>query len=155
RGRRSRPGRRSLRRAAPRGGRSAARMLRLVFFLSGAAGLVQEVAWTREMARIGGSTAEAMALGFATFLAALAAGAALAGRLAVRGRDALRLYAAREVSVAVLGYGAGRLLQVTTPATPAALALIALPTLAMGATLPIVLAAVPRPRAEVTALYGA
>jgi spermidine synthase len=64
-----------------------------LFFLSGCAGLIYEVVWTRMLADIVGSTAISMTVVFSVFLAGLAAGAWAFARVRVRGAEALRLYA--------------------------------------------------------------
>lgn len=75
----------------------------LLFFLSGAAGLVYEVLWAKYLALILGSTALAHTIVLATFLGGLALGNSLFGPRADRTRDPLRLYGRLELGIALLG----------------------------------------------------
>src|SRR5262245_55442459 len=73
------------------------------FFLSGAAGLLYEVVWSKQLAYLLGNSTHAVATVVAAFLAGLALGARLLGaRLARRGPGA-RIYAALELGVGALG----------------------------------------------------
>ena len=67
-----------------RAGRTSRRILALLFFASGAAGLVDQVAWLRYLSLVFGNTTLATATLLAVFLGGLGAGAALFGRLAAR-----------------------------------------------------------------------
>ncbi|ABC80983.1 fused MFS/spermidine synthase [Anaeromyxobacter dehalogenans] len=71
-----------------------------LFFVSGAAGLVYQVAWSRLLNEIFGVTAHAVTAVLATFLGGLALGSWMLGRAADRCRDPLRLYALLELGVA-------------------------------------------------------
>jgi spermidine synthase len=150
--------------------------LSLLFAVSGAAGLVQEVAWNRALAQSLGHSLQALTAVLVCFLGGLGLGAAAGARLVERAGSPLRLYAALEAVVALGALAAPRvtglfsqILERLGPAvdTPAglaalrfALALAALlpPTLAMGATLPcLIRAATLRgadPPGAVSALYG-
>ena len=69
-------------------------------FLSGAAGLVYEVLWLKELSLLFGSTAYAASTTLAVFFLGLAAGGALFGRWAPRLRSPLRAYAWIELAIA-------------------------------------------------------
>jgi spermidine synthase len=81
-----------------RGRHSAA--VHLLFFLSGAAGLVYQVVWSRLLNDVFGVTAHAVTAVLATFLGGLSLGGWLLGRAADRSRSPLRLYALLELGVA-------------------------------------------------------
>lgn len=74
-----------------------------MFLLSGAAGLVYQVAWARKLNLILGVTSEAVSTVLAVFMGGLALGSWLLGRRADRVRSPLRLYAVLELGVAVAG----------------------------------------------------
>lgn len=75
----------------------------ILFFLSGGAGLVYEVVWTRVLGDVVGSTALASSAVFSVFLAGLAVGAWWFGRRGRQGGAALRLYGILELGVGLLG----------------------------------------------------
>jgi spermidine synthase len=136
--------------------------LYLIFFVSGCAGLVYEVMWTRSFGLVFGSSTRAVSVVLAAFFLGMGVGNWIGGRFAVTSRAAaLRSYAWVEVAVAaaallVLGWLA--LYQQSYPAlyratddAPAALAAIQLalaalalgpPCIGMGATLPLMSRAV-------------
>ena len=127
-----------------------------LFFVSGAAGLVYEVVWSRLLKDLFGVTAHAVAAVLASYLAGLALGSWLLARAVDRRRDPIRLYGVLE-----LGVGASALLTAAvashfeplhawaasrfaadSPALAAlrlalASVLVLPPTLCMGATLPV------------------
>src|SRR5262245_54576361 len=76
--------------------------LAILFFLSGAAALVYEVVWTRRLTLVLGVTAPAVSAVLATFMAGLALGGAMSGRI-LRGRRPLLAYAGLELGIGVLG----------------------------------------------------
>jgi spermidine synthase len=78
-------------------------LLGAALFLSGAAGLIDEVAWTRRAAVFAGSTTWALGAVLAVFLSGLSIGAALFGRLSAGSTRPLRLLAALEAALAVGG----------------------------------------------------
>jgi predicted membrane-bound spermidine synthase len=91
------------------------RPILLLFFLSGAAGLVFEVIWIRQFGNTFGNTIYSASLVTAVFMSGLGIGSYLAGILAdrrVRGdpRDLLRLYGWFELAIAALGLGLAFLL---------------------------------------------
>jgi spermidine synthase len=76
-------------------------LLLACFFLSGLAALVYETAWTREFAFVFGTSDLAVATVLAAYMGGLAAGAALAGRLAGRLRRPVLVYGLLELAIAV------------------------------------------------------
>ncbi len=76
----------------------------VLFFLSGACGLVYEVVWMRMLTLVFGATAFATAAILASFFAGLALGSLVFGRVADRERNPLRLYALLEAGVGVLAF---------------------------------------------------
>lgn len=142
--------------------RVAAGLLLVCFFFSGATSLVLEVVWVRLLTQVFGSTNLAISTVLATFMAGMALGSWLGGRLVDRlKRDALWAYAACEVGVAVTSVfipwivgaypEANAWLWGQFESSPLMLALLRaalcgllllLPTTFMGATLPILSRAV-------------
>lgn len=126
------------------------------FFLSGASGLVLEMLWTRMLTLVFGSTTLAISTVLAAFMGGLGLGSFLAGHIADRLRNPVRVYALAEASIGVYALlaplvlslypGLNRwlwaafgdryvLLSVLRFISSAALLLV--PTTLMGATLPI------------------
>jgi predicted membrane-bound spermidine synthase len=131
-------------------------VVRGLFFLSGAAALLFETLWFRQAGLMLGNTVWAAAIVTASFMAGLALGSALAARAGSRVSSPLRAYAILELVVAATGMGlvlaypglTRALVPVlqTTLDQPALLnalrvvaagALLAVPSTAMGATLPL------------------
>ncbi len=82
-------------------GRGAGRApLLAIFFASGAAALVYEVLWLKELGQLFGVTAHAAATTLAVFFLGLSAGGLVWGRRAARIADPLRAYALLEVAIA-------------------------------------------------------
>ncbi len=73
----------------------------VLFFLSGACGLIYEVVWQRMLVLVFGSTAFATATILASFMGGLALGSFYFGRLVDRYREPLKLYAYLEVGIGV------------------------------------------------------
>lgn len=73
-----------------------------ILFFSGMAALVYEVAWTRVLTLVIGSSTYAFTLMLATFLVGIALGSALIGRYAKRRRPGLALLAVCQVLIGVL-----------------------------------------------------
>ncbi len=131
-----------------------------LFFLSGCAGLLYEVLWTRILSLSFGHTTWAVSTVLAVFMGGLALGSAWGGRLADRSPSPLRLYALMELALgllclavpALLGW-TGALFLALLPRLPDPLAVQAAfqallaapvllaPTALMGATLPILVRA--------------
>jgi spermidine synthase len=129
--------------------------LLLLFVLSGAAGLIYEVVWARQLVLVFGNTSQATATILTGFFGGLAVGGAVGGRIADRVTRPLRLYGLLELVVVVvvlvtpftfrLVGEAYRGVYETLATSPLALALVrfglsilalAPATLLMGATLP-------------------
>ena len=139
--------------AAKRTSRSDAVLL--MFFLSGAAGLVYEVVWARQLVLVFGNTTQATSAILTGYFGGLALGSVLGGRLADRVRSPLKVYGIIELLLVgvviltpVLFRGINELYRSSYPSfesAPAALALfrfalsilaLAPATILMGATLP-------------------
>ena len=75
----------------------------LFFFLSGASGLIYQVAWVRILSLIFGVTVHAVSTVLAGFMAGLALGSFLAGRVAGRLRYPLRAYGVLECLIGLAG----------------------------------------------------
>lgn len=131
-------------------------MIYLLFFLSGAAGLLYEIVWSRSLGLLFGHTVHAAAVVLGAYFAGMALGYLLAGRLAGRLKRPLYGYGAAELGVAAWALATPAILKLFTQpplaawlnhpqpelqlAIRAALAfLVLLPaTVALGATLPFV-----------------
>src|SRR5215208_587974 len=126
------------------------------FFFSGAAGLIYQVVWTRMLTQIFGNTTYAIATVLSAFMAGLAIGSYLFGKIADRGKNDFLLYGILEAGVGVYGFlvpwlfaGAQKLyapifgLNQTYPFIFnlvlffLSFVLLVFPTLLMGATLPV------------------
>jgi spermidine synthase len=128
-----------------------------LFVLSGAAGLVYQTVWSRELVLLFGNTSQAIATVVTAFMAGLGFGGLLGGRLVRRFKRPLRIYGLIEILVAVLAillpatFGSFGLLyrSVYETASPFQLGLIRLGlsllavtpvTVLMGMTLPVLTA---------------
>lgn len=78
----------------------------LLLFVSGAAALVYQVLWIKQLSLVVGVEVYAITTGISAFFAGLALGGLLLGRWADRLQQPMLLYAGLEVAVAVLGVGA-------------------------------------------------
>ena len=130
----------------------------VIFFFSGAASLVYEVVWMRNLALIFGVSTYATATVLATYMGGLAIGSFLFGRFADRSPRPLRVYALLEIAIGIyalcvpLLFGALRspyvaLYQLDLPYAGLALgravlgaAVLLPPTILMGGTLPVLAA---------------
>ena len=114
-----------------------------LFFLSGCAALVYETVWIRQLSRLVGSDAAAMALVLAVFMGSLGLGAAALRGWVERAEQPVRLYVQIELLVAFWAAGSGQVLGKLNPLQdPAARVLIAIfllgvPALLMGASFPL------------------
>lgn len=130
-------------------------VLALAYLISGAAGLLYEVAWLRVLSLATGRTEAAVSTLLAAFLGGLAGGAALGGRLVPRSpRLSLRTYALLELAVALWALLVPALPEVVEPVLARAYAdgaggalfavvrgllaglFVGVPALALGATFP-------------------
>jgi len=128
-----------------------------LFALSGGAGLVDQVCFSKYLGYVVGGTAHAVSAVLAAFMTGLSLGALLGGRWAARVRRPLAAYGVLELAVAVtvvltpFGFRAlAPLYSAAAAALPDSLAaisalrwcvaflLVVVPTMAMGATLPLV-----------------
>lgn len=128
----------------------------ILFFASGACGLIYEVVWARMMTEVLGKTALSVGTVLGAFMCGLALGAYALGKYADRSDNPLRLYAFYEIGVGVTALVASLLITWIMPAyvrlyavfgsAPLVLAvfrfsisfvILMAPTILMGATLPI------------------
>ncbi|MEN5034840.1 fused MFS/spermidine synthase [Pseudomonas sp. TWI929] len=124
-----------------------------LLFLSGTAGLVYQVLWIKQLSLVVGVEVHAVATGISAFFAGLALGGLLFGRWADRLRRPVRLYMMLELAVAVLGiaatlglaHAAGPFARLEASAGLLAwclpFALVGIPALLMGGTLPVLVRA--------------
>lgn len=77
------------------------RLIGVCFVLSGATGLIYEVLWARMLGLVFGATTLAVSTVLAAFMGGLALGSALAGRLSQRIRKPLRTYGWIEIAIGV------------------------------------------------------
>ena len=131
----------------------------LCFFFSGAAGLLYEIVWSKELAYLLGSSLHAVAAVVASFLLGLALGARFLGVPFSRRANAARTYALLELGVGLLGLAILPALRASDPligqlyralggegtafaAARLVLVMLALlpPAALMGATLPVLVA---------------
>jgi spermidine synthase len=129
----------------------------VLFLLSGTAGLVYQVVWSRLLHEVFGVTVHAVAVVLATFLGGLALGGAFWGRLADRVARPLRLYGWLEVGVGLTGLAGTWIVRLLDPLHAAAAgrfavdsaalffvrlllaaAVVLPPTFLMGGTLPVI-----------------
>jgi spermidine synthase len=80
---------------------AARRIVLLIFLLSGAAGLVYEVVWARQLVLVFGNTTQAISAILTGFFGGMAIGSVIGGRIADRVRRPLRLYALLELLVVI------------------------------------------------------
>src|SRR3954464_6826608 len=90
-------------------------LLSLIFFLSGAAGVLFETVWFRVLGLTLGNSVWAANIVLASFMGGLAAGNAIAVRHGGRARRPLHLYAIIELVVGVSGAAVVVLLPALTP----------------------------------------
>lgn len=155
---------------------SSLRWVATCFLFSGATGLIYEVLWARMLGLVFGVTTLAIGAVLAAFMGGLALGSAVAARFAERIKRAVRAYALIEIAIGGYALAVPLLFRVIDRAyvtvwphfhqgfygfaiTRFALAAIVLliPTALMGATLPVLAAAVGNGQARknsVTSLYA-
>jgi len=127
--------------------RRVTRTLLVVFFFSGCASLMYQVAWQRLLTVYYGLGAVSVALIVSVYMFGLGVGALAGGAAADRARSPLTLYLAIESSIALFGASSPWLLSALGSATAGSgyvmtclwlFAFLAIPTLLMGMTLPMV-----------------
>jgi spermidine synthase len=159
--------------AAPITARRHRALVCLLFFASGAAGLIFEGLWFRQATLCFGSSVWASSLVLSAFMGGLALGGAWAARAGDRLRNPLRVYAALEAIVALSGVAlvyalpafgpllapvllplSGQALLLHPIRFALAFALLLVPSIAMGATLPLVARALVREKREFGSVLG-
>lgn len=80
---------------------TALRLVALCFVLSGATGLIYEVLWARMLALVFGATTIAISTVLAAFMGGLAIGSALAGRIGAKIARPIRAYGILEIGIAI------------------------------------------------------
>jgi spermidine synthase len=151
------------------------RLLAVCFFLSGVGSLALEVVWTRQLRLVFGSTTLAASTILVAYMLGLGIGGLVGGRVAGRLRDGVRAYGWMEIAIGVYALAVPWLLLALPhldrgllhglsfwPAMlcrfAVALLLLLVPTVLMGATLPILVAALvrrdPRVARSTGLLYG-
>jgi spermidine synthase len=137
------------------------------FFLSGAAGLIDQVVWSKALGQIFGHTAYAVATVLAVFMAGLASGSAWIGRRGKRWNRPIALYAwlefgvaataaislaglagVRAMYVAVYPYAAGHASALLALRFAGSALVLFLPTFLMGGTLPVLVRGVTQTAAQ-------
>ncbi len=78
------------------------RVILAIFVLSGAAGLIYEVVWARQLVLVFGNTTQAVSAILTGFFGGMAIGSAFGGRIADRVRRPLRLYGVLELILVVI-----------------------------------------------------
>jgi spermidine synthase len=145
-------------------------VLLLCFFLSGSAGLIYQVAWTKALGLVFGHTVYAIATVLAAFMAGLAAGSAFLGRWGERHGRPIALYGWIELLIAItgavslVGLDIVRSLYLAAYHTAsgsmpflvglrflASMIALFIPTFLMGGTLPILTSGLSRTSAELAA----
>jgi spermidine synthase len=142
-------------------------LIAVCFIFSGATGLIYEVLWARMLGLVFGATTFAISAVLAAFMGGLALGSAWAGRLAARIKKPLRVYAVLEIGVAFYALAVPFLFGlidnvyalIWTQFHPGFYAfslwrfvlsciVLLIPTTLMGATLPVLTAALVRSSSE-------
>jgi spermidine synthase len=137
--------------------RLSQRVISALFFISGAAGLIYEVVWVRMLVLVFGSTTHSVVAVIAAFLGGLALGSLLSGKFSAGkdGRSLLDIYAGLECLVGITAVIVTLLLPLLIPLYAhftsgsevtlgillfkfaASMGLLLVPTILMGATLPV------------------
>jgi len=125
-------------------------LVSILFFLSGAAGLIYQTVWVRLLELYFGVTLTATTLIVSAYIAGLGLGSLLGGRLASRSQNTVLLYGLIEAGVGVFGIFSPSLINwigQNTAGSPyvfvfiLSFGLLLLPTLLMGMTLPLLIQA--------------
>src|SRR5882672_1652441 len=142
-------------------------LLYLCFFASGTAGLTLEIVWSKYLSYLLGNSIYGVATVVAAFLGGMGLGALVGAKLASRTREPLMMYARLEILVSVMGllsplayliarplfaslYGAmgGSGAAFLLARFAVLFAALLIPTIAMGATLPLLVSAFTRREGE-------
>lgn len=125
-------------------------MIHVVFFVSGFAAVIYQIIWQRVLLTMYGANIESVTIVVTAFMGGLGIGSLLGGRLATRaGLDLPVVFAAMELGIGGCGVASLALLHAvgawTADASPviaglAIFGLLLVPTVLMGATLPILVA---------------
>lgn len=121
-------------------------LVSILFFLSGAAGLIYQTVWVRLLELYFGVTLTATTLIVSAYMAGLGLGSLLGGRIASKSRNTILLYGLIEASIGVFGIFSPALINWIGRNTAGSsyvlvfflsFILLLLPTLLMGMTLPL------------------
>jgi spermidine synthase len=154
-------------------GSAAALAVLTIFVLSGAAGLIYEVVWARQLVLVFGNTTQAVSAILTGFFGGMSVGSVIGGRIADRVRSPLRLYAVLEILLVFVVLATSATFLVidelyqgaygTLQQNPKALALVrfglallalAPATVLMGATLPTLTRHLTRGQAHLSSAFG-
>lgn len=141
------------------------------FFLSGAAALTLEMVWSRSLRLLFGSTTLAISTVLVAYMLGLGLGGLLGGRIAGRLRSGVRVYGWVEIGIGAYALGVPWLLSLLSRLDGVlltgfefwgaallrfgvVLVVLLLPTMLMGATLPILVSAVARQHAFIAGRVG-
>jgi spermidine synthase len=133
-------------RPLPISGKASIVLVSILFFLSGAAGLIYQTVWVRLLELYFGVTLTATTLIVSAYMAGLGFGSLLGGRIASKSRNTILLYGLIEAGVGVFGIFSPSLINwigQNTAGSPYILVfflsfvLLLFPTLLMGMTLPL------------------
>lgn len=142
------------------------RLYAALLFLSGAAALIYQVLWIRQLSLVVGSEVYSITIAVSAFFTGLAAGSFVFGRMADRSQRPLRFCAILELVIAIAGVVVTSLLPlasgpfVTLESHVGPLAwllpflLVGTPALSMGGTLPVMIRCVARDCSAVSAAGG-
>ncbi len=128
------------------GGRTPIILVSILFFLSGAAGLIYQTVWVRLLELYFGVTLTAATLIVSAYMAGLGLGSLLGGRIASKSKNTILLYGLIEAGIGIFGIFSPTLINwigQNTAGSPYVLVfflsfvLLLLPTLLMGMTLPL------------------
>ena len=84
--------------------RSLKSLIYIFFFISGAAGIVYEVIWTRMFTIVFGNTTLAVSIVLSAFMTGLALGSYYFGKLIDREKKYLKFYAVLEVGIGITAF---------------------------------------------------
>jgi predicted membrane-bound spermidine synthase len=121
-------------------------LVSVLFFLSGAAGLIYQTVWVRLLELYFGVTLTATTLIVSAYMAGLGLGSLLGGRIASKSKNTILLYGLIEAAIGIFGIFSPSLINwigQNTAGSPYVLvfllsfALLLMPTLLMGMTLPL------------------